>query len=179
MSEDALERLRDMFRPTVVEEPDLPDIDEDHEEATPSATETPRQKKKGKVKLSRLKQARGIPATPSSGVPAHYREWPPPNTDKLIQITSSTHPIRILLKEEETSAVNQLLRNKFRVIWSTVSMSDGSTMQYPRSVFVLFGKHKGEKLKDLPGGYLRWLLDEDFPAFIKGFVNAVLFWNND
>ena len=178
MSEDALERLRDMFRPK--EESDVSTADSEGEDV-PSGKDTPPSRQKKGVRLSRLKEARGVSSGAPTGVPAHYREWPPPDTRKLIQIVSATHPVHILADEEGKATVNSdpTVRSKFRITWASVTLGDGTAKWYPRTVFVLFGKHRGEKLKDLPGGYLRWLLDEDFHPFIKGFINAVLYWNND
>ncbi len=37
-----------------------------------------------------------------------------------------------------------------------------------------FGKHRGQKLRDVPKGFLRWMLTKDFTAETKAVVKRYL-----
>lgn len=79
---------------------------------------------------------------------------------------------RLARERREREAAERRVRLRAEVQYSERQVAQGHGSRHdapPRTVRMVFGKHKGKKMSDIPAGYLRWLVEGEWcrTAWIK------------
>lgn len=98
---------------------------------------------------------------------AAFRSWLKAYADDLVRIQIQAGEAQALRYGASTIAALSVLGRD--PSWAD---SQGKLRREGGEIVFAIGAHKGKRLADIPGGYLRWAVGDDFPADTKAILRA-------